>query len=70
MRIAGYLFALIVSAPLVLPLACGGGTPEPKNEDEANSETKSDKSAKSCSTSAGRTTRLISMPIALLVVHS
>jgi hypothetical protein len=48
MRIAGYLFALIVSAPLVLPLACGGGTPEPKNEDEANSETKSDtKSAKS-----------------------
>jgi hypothetical protein len=47
MRIAGYLFALIVSAPLVLPLACGGGTPEPKNEEEANSETKSDtKSAK------------------------
>jgi hypothetical protein len=38
MRAIAYAF-LLMSA---LPLACGGGTPEPKNEDEAVSSTKSE----------------------------
>jgi hypothetical protein len=35
MRIAACLLALTCSLPLALPLACGGGTPPPKGEDEA-----------------------------------
>jgi hypothetical protein len=42
MRVAPYLFLLASALPLALPLACGGGTPEPKNEDTAASGSKSD----------------------------
>jgi hypothetical protein len=44
MRKAACLLVLTCLLPLGLPLACGGGTPPAKGEDEANSETK-DKSA-------------------------
>jgi hypothetical protein len=43
MRVAPYLFLIASALPLALPLGCGGGTPEPKNADEATaSGSKSD----------------------------
>ena len=45
MRIATCLLALTCSLPLALPLACGGGTPAPKGEDEATAGADSAKSS-------------------------
>src|SRR5947209_6320259 len=52
MRIAACLLALSCLVPVALPLACGGGTPSPKGEDEAVSSDDKAKEGKSDDTAA------------------